>query len=58
VEIYYERIMNRSPIKEPLYLGDKPIVGTLKDPDEHHGPNYTGAPIFPKWNLIYEYTLL
>jgi len=27
---------------------DKPIVGTLKEPDEDYGPNYAGAPKFQK----------
>ena len=31
-----------------LYLGDKPITGTLQDPDESYRPNYKGGSEFPK----------
>ena len=48
MDIYYEGILIRISIREPLCLGDKPIVGTLKDPDEGYGPSYTGALGFPK----------
>ena len=40
VGICNEGILARTNIREPLYLGDKPIEGILKDLDEGYGPNY------------------
>jgi len=48
VEIFYAGIIAHTSIQKPLYLGDKPIVGTLVDLDEGYGPNCTGALGFPK----------
>ena len=54
----YKGILTRANIRKGLYLGVKPIAGTLEDPDEGYGPNCTGAPRFPIMESIYEYMLL
>jgi len=46
--ICYEGTLTRTRIREPLYLGDKPIMATLEVPDEDYGPNYTRALGFAK----------
>jgi len=35
-------------MREPIYLGDEPIMGTLEDLDEGYDPNYTGLSDFQK----------
>ena len=40
---YIMRIVAHTIIREPLCLGDKPIVGALEDPYEGYGPNCVGA---------------
>jgi len=39
--------MTCTNIREPLFLGDKLIVGTLEDLEKSYGPNYMGALGFP-----------
>jgi len=43
MNICYEGILTRISIQEPLYLGDKSIVGILEDPDEGYNTNYRGS---------------
>ena len=40
--------MTCTSIRKPIYLGDKPIVGTLEDPNKGYSPKYMGAWRFPK----------
>jgi len=52
VDICYEGILTCTSIREPLCLGDKPMVGILEDSDEGYCPNYTGAPRHSKMESI------
>jgi len=49
---YIMRIVAHTIIREPLCLGDKPIVGALEDPYEGYGPNYMGALGFLKMKSL------